>query len=360
MARAQGKDRGLFERPKGSGVWWIRYSDREGQEHREKVGPKSEARAAYEKRKTEVRLEKFDPGRAGRARAWTVAKMMAHYRKLRGHLRRQEDDQRYADLWTARFGSRELDQVKPSDIERWRAEQIQEGKLKPASINRATQYLKAYFNLAIRDGHCQRNPVAATKTLPEENQRLRYLTEAEAERVFSHLNPEARKMVELSLATGLRKSAQFLLRLEDLDFQAGVYRIVMRKGGVTRPRWMPMSDKARALFEEFTAKARAVNSPWLFPSPKDPSRHRHPSSFSHNVFKRACVKAGLPDVRWHDLRHCVGSWLAMQGVDLAIIRDVLGHSSVRMSERYAALSPRAARTALNALKPPTDGHRVVS
>ena len=59
MARKQGKDRGLFERPQGSGIWWVRYFDRDGREHREKIGAKGLARRVYEKRKTEIREGRF-------------------------------------------------------------------------------------------------------------------------------------------------------------------------------------------------------------------------------------------------------------------------------------------------------------
>ena len=53
--------RGIFERPNESGIWWIRYCDQFGKLHREKVGPKSLALAAYQKRKTEIREGKFFP-----------------------------------------------------------------------------------------------------------------------------------------------------------------------------------------------------------------------------------------------------------------------------------------------------------
>ena len=59
MARKQGKDRGLFERPPGSGIWWVRYFDHHGREHREKIGAKGLARRVYEKRKTEIREGRF-------------------------------------------------------------------------------------------------------------------------------------------------------------------------------------------------------------------------------------------------------------------------------------------------------------
>lgn len=59
MARTHSKIRGVFERPKGSRVWWIRYCDQYGQLHREKVGPKGLAKEVYSKRKTAIREGKF-------------------------------------------------------------------------------------------------------------------------------------------------------------------------------------------------------------------------------------------------------------------------------------------------------------
>src|SRR5262245_25306171 len=55
------KIRGIFERPKGSGIWWIRYADEFGKIHREKVGMRSRALEVYQQRKTEIRLGKFKP-----------------------------------------------------------------------------------------------------------------------------------------------------------------------------------------------------------------------------------------------------------------------------------------------------------
>src|SRR4030095_200552 len=61
MARAVKKQRGIFERPKGSGVWWICYFDQHGKKHREKVGLRQTAICAYQKRKTEIRESIFFP-----------------------------------------------------------------------------------------------------------------------------------------------------------------------------------------------------------------------------------------------------------------------------------------------------------
>ena len=74
------KERGVFERPQASGIWWIRYLDQYGREHREKVGMKSAALAMYAQRKTEVRMDKFLPEEVrGKHQRATVAEVIEDY-----------------------------------------------------------------------------------------------------------------------------------------------------------------------------------------------------------------------------------------------------------------------------------------
>lgn len=80
-----GKDRGIFERPRESGIWWVRYADNFGRIHREKVGPKGLAKATYQKRKTEVREGKFFPETLRRKREMLFKDMVKLY--LEDHAR---------------------------------------------------------------------------------------------------------------------------------------------------------------------------------------------------------------------------------------------------------------------------------
>lgn len=127
--------RGVFERSKGSGIWWIRYTDQYGKLHREKVGPKSLAIEAYRKRKTEIREGKFFPEKVQRKREMRFKDMAILY--LEGHSKVNKrswkwDRDRLKRL-VNHFGDRPLKEIKRQDVERFRAMLLQE--LSQATVN---------------------------------------------------------------------------------------------------------------------------------------------------------------------------------------------------------------------------------
>jgi integrase len=347
MSRKDGKDRGLFERPAGSGIWWIRYTDGEGQEHREKVGSKELARSIYQQRKTEVRLDKFDPERVNRKNRWTVAKMMTHYREKRSIIgpKNQGEDQRYADYWTEKLGKLELDQVSLGHLEKWREQRTRDG-VKPATINRALTYLKVYFNLALRDGHCKTNPVEKLKPLRENNERTRYLDpETEFPKLKQAMSGEEWDLVEFALFTGLRRSEQFLLRWEQVNFGAEVLEVPEPKSG--QKRFIQLNQEALSVLQR--QKQRYPGSPWAFPAPTKPDRPRDGHNFVKRVLKVACSEVGIQDLTWHDLRRSFASWLTMAGAHPKAVQNLLGHTTGRMTERYAYLAPSHLKDAVGLL-----------
>jgi integrase len=69
-----------------------------------------------------------------------------------------------------------------------------------------------------------------------------------------------------------------------------------------------------------------------------------------NSFNTACRRAGIVDFHFHDLRHTCAAWMIQAGVPLAEIRDLLGHASIEMTERYAHLAPENIRAAVAVLE----------
>src|ERR1051325_11201214 len=86
--------RGLFERPKGSGIWWVRYHDEHGREYREKVGPKGLATEVYRKRKTEVAERRFFPERLRRRNPLLRDSIDDYLRRVENILRSYPDQKR--------------------------------------------------------------------------------------------------------------------------------------------------------------------------------------------------------------------------------------------------------------------------
>ncbi|MFX0198538.1 MAG: hypothetical protein ACFFCW_20655, partial [Candidatus Hodarchaeota archaeon] len=136
------KDRGIFERPKGSGIWWVRYCDQYGRLHREKVGPKGLAKTVYQKRKTEVREGKFFPEKAKRKREMLFKDMVRLYLEdhARSNKRSHRDDSYRAKRLVEAFGDKPLSEISTQDVERFKASMARE--ISHATTNRYLTLLK--------------------------------------------------------------------------------------------------------------------------------------------------------------------------------------------------------------------------
>lgn len=110
-----------------------------------------------------------------------------------------------------------------------------------------------------------------------------------------------------------------------------------------RRRTVPLNEAARAAIVS-RARFRAEHCPdsrWVF-AHKDGNRIQDVK----NSFASACECVGIEDFRIHDLRHTCAAWLVSTGVPLAEVKDLLGHTTVRMTERYAHLAPENVRAAV--------------
>ncbi|NMA27447.1 MAG: site-specific integrase [Burkholderiales bacterium] len=348
MARSGGEDRGLFERPAGSGVWWVLYYDREGRRHRERVGSKSAALEVYQQRKTEIRLHKFDPEGVTRRRVLTVKGLLERYLPEMEKKNSAKDDRRYARYWLEHMGSTPADQVKPENVDKWRRKRLKEktrtGKpAAPATVNRAVAFLKRLFNLGIRDGLLERNPVTRLKMLTENNSRIRYLLDEEEERLRAVMSQEDWAIVGFALATGLRQGEMLSLRREDLDLRLGM--ITLRRSKHGEQRHVPMNQSAR---DALAIILGGHSSGWVFPAPRGGGPRRGDSVY-RGVLVPALKRAYIENFHWHDLRHTFCSRLVMAGVDLRTVQQLAGHKTITVTMRYAHLSPGHQRAAIMAL-----------
>ncbi len=234
------------------------------------------------------------------------------------------------------FGATPMGRVTPGEVSRFVSCKLEEG-LQPSSINRYLGTLKHAFNLALQweIPGVQKNPLQRFRLLKENNQLNRFLSPEETLRLKAALtesaNPDLASIVGLLLVTGARKTEVLEARWDQFDLERRQWRIPRAKSGYHR--FIPISDAALQLLR--TRAALEIESPWLFPNPATGK----PYVEIYNAWNTARRQAGLADVRIHDLRHSFASSLVNGGTPLYEVQKLLGHSSIRTTERYAHLAP---------------------
>ncbi len=199
--------------------------------------------------------------------------------------------------------------------------------------NRFLGILSPIFNKAIEWELLQSNPVIGIKKHKEQS-RDRYITTEEAPRFFQVLEEEKNQLMKdfiyISLYTGARKNNVLSMRWDNISFTDQTWYIPDTKNG--EPQTVVLVDKAIKILE---VRKKQATSEWVFPSNTSSSGHLQEPK---KAWKRICQKAGLKDLRIHDLRRTCGSWLAINGASQYVIGKALNHKSPKSTAIYARLS----------------------
>ena len=233
-----------------------------------------------------------------------------------------------------------LADLRVSEIQRKHILQFQYGlRDMPTVANRTVDILVKMFNLAelweMRppgQNPCRsvrRYKVSPRKErflTPEELARLGLILEnARAERLASR---HAAAAIRLLVLTGCRRNEMLGLAWDDLDFEAGEMRLADSKTGA---RIVPLPPAAAEVLKNLP---RTAGNPWVFPGRK---KGAHQVNIN-DAWERVRERAGLEDVRLHDLRHTYASRALALGEGLPMIGELLGHRQVNTTARYAHLA----------------------
>jgi integrase len=191
------------------------------------------------------------------------------------------------------------------------------------------------------------------KLFHDDNSRLRYLSREEYDCLLKaartiDTSPYLEEKIILAVHTGLRRASLFNLRWDQIDFANRVVRIPRTKSG--RSLLLPMNETTISTLQTLHA-AGELKSPYVFPHTAGP-KAGEPVRDINNGFHSALELAEISDFTWHDLRHTFASWLMMRGASHRSVADLLGHQSLKMTMRYAHLSPAFLSAEVSLLDPP--------
>jgi integrase len=251
-----------------------------------------------------------------------------------------EDHRRIEKYIGPALGPRKVSEVTRADVARLHG---RIGDAHPYEANRVLALVAVMFSKALEWGYLPEtaaNPAQRIQPFKEKS-RDRWVTPTELPRLVEAIaaepSPYIRAAVKLYLLTGLRRSELLGLRWKDVDLARRELRLEDTKAG--RSHTVPLSAAAVDVLGELP---RELGNAYLFPG-NVPGR---PLVNIAKSWRRVRRRAGLEDVRLHDLRRTVGSWLATSGASLPVIGKVLNHSNASTTQIYARLAEDAARIAL--------------
>lgn len=228
------------------------------------------------------------------------------------------------------FGSMRVSQLKKRHFEDYMTKRLN-SEASPASVTKELNTAKHLLSYCVEQELIEFNPAKGVKAPKAGPLRVRYLQPAELAVLLKACPQWLAPIVGLLVFTGMRRGEALNLRMMDVDLASGNVTLRETKNGDSRIVWL--NDLARkALCAAMRPEAKPTDRVF-----------KGDSITPHNVslaFLRVCRKCSIEDFHLHDLRHTAASWMRMGGADLQDVAAVLGHRTLRMSARYAHLSPK--------------------
>src|SRR4030066_516011 len=232
--------------------------------------------------------------------------------------------------FTLLFGNKKLSEITPENSDTYKGRRFNEGA-KPATVNRELAVIKHLFNLASKwHKFFGDNPVSRSGALEVQNLVERILTPEEEHRLLEASPKYLQDIILIALNTGMHQAEILSLKWEWIDLENNLINLPQTNTKSKKTRKIPINPVVRRILLE--CKIRPGGSEFVFPSPKGLGSHL---TWLKRSFKTACKKAGIEKLRFHDLRHTTATKLVESGIPLHAVTKLLGHSSVKVTERYS-------------------------
>jgi len=259
-------------------------------------------------------------------------------------------------------------------IESWRRDRLKAGT-KATTLNRQVDTLRSCLRKAVDWGIIDKHPLQGLKRLKvDEDERVRFLSPDEEKRLRAALatreadlrgardrfndwraarnkkalpaRPEGyvdhvHPLVIVALNTGLRRGELFSLRWSDIDADAGILTVRAAAAKSGDSRRIPLNDEAQEVLKAWRKQHKPENDDFVFPGDGGARLTKMNKSWA-----TVCKLAKLTNFRLHDCRHHFASRLVQLGVDLNVVRELMGHADLKMTLRYGHLAPDNLKSAV--------------
>ena len=329
--------KGLFVRVEVSGVktWYLRYAH----SHTIKIGRVDYMTPPQARDKAMRLLSQFATtgsinGKTT-AKVNTLGELISEYMEHGG-----SDNIRKAALYGFSEDMK-LSEITASWFEKWRVKFCQTHK--KATANKRLMALRVLLKWGQLNGLCN-NALQTLKRLPETDSKviIRYLSEDERKHLFTELDKMPtvfQAVVKCALWTGIRRGALLNIKWTDIDFKTKSIMLRAENAKNKKTITLPLSERVVAVLKSLPHK-----SEYVFDSEEVSTVAK-----LYTVWRKLLKRANIQNLRFHDLRHDFASQLVMKGVDLNTVRELLTHSDISMTMRYAHLAPSRLKKAVDLL-----------
>jgi len=280
----------------------------------------------------------------------TVAELFDLYLEnhAKPHKRTWKEDQWQFDRYLASWKVRKLSQVRKGDVAALHAKIGKDNGIYAA--NRLLALLSCMFNFATGLGYEGANPTKGITRFKEQS-RDRFLRADEIQAFFKSLESETddtwRDFFAVALLTGARRANVQSMKWADMELQRGLWKIGADESKNAEPLLCVLAPAAVEILQRRAdanaAQDEAKQSEYVFPSCGKTGHVTEPKT----AWKRIIDRAGIDNLRLHDLRRTLGSWQAAAGASLSVIGKSLGHRSLQATQVYARLDLDPVKASVN-------------
>jgi integrase len=254
---------------------------------------------------------------------------LEHHAKPNKRPRSVAEDEGIHKRYLAPWDTRRLSTITRRDVQRLHAEMRDENGIYAA--NRTLALLSTMFNKAVEWGWHGLNPCKGVRKFSEES-RERFLTQDEMPRFLKALAEEPsrdfRDFILLALLTGGRRGNVMAMRFDEVDFAGATWTIPTGKAKGKKQIVIPLVQPAMKVLE---SRRERIASEWIFPS--SDAECGHVTEF-RKPWGELLARAKITNLRLHDVRRTLGSWMSKAGAALPIIKAALGHADIATTAIY--------------------------